>query len=383
MTALTRDLVRELAEFRPHQGWCLSCFLNLDPGVVPNVAERASHVTSLVDEARRSTSEPGQTLEHERAQSVRADVGRLEDFLEGDIERSGAHGLVVYASGADRFWREIPTPGVIEDCVHVGRWFVIWPLVLALDRDRELVIVAAGRDRGTIWRSRGGTTELVVDLSRDGQGQHDQGGWSQARYARSRDKDALDHLRHVAETLGRTIREGSASLLVIACAQEQRSTFESLLSPHVQRALLGWVTVAPHEAPQAIVEAAQPLLDARLEEARHTELERWRMERGHDGRAAASWEDCLAAAWAGSVESLLVDGTTRAAWACPRCDRGRIEPGRCPIDDVRLERVPGGALELALRGTVVNDGRIVTCRGPALADSGGVGAVLRFPVPHE
>ena len=32
-------------------------------------------------------------------------------------------------------------------------------------------------------------------------GQHDQGGWSQARHERSVDKDADDHLRRVAEML--------------------------------------------------------------------------------------------------------------------------------------------------------------------------------------
>lgn len=377
MAVLNEDYARSLAAFRPERGLCVSMFLGLDPHVVPTAAELDSHVSSLLKKAREAAESVPETIDRDRIQGVRKDVERIEEYLHG-LDRSGALGLALYASGLDDVWNEVRLSSSVEDSVHVSRTFMLAPLLASLERDRVLVLAAVGRDRGTLWRSRSGRIEPVTDLSRNGQGRHDQGGWSQARYQRSREREATDHLRGVAEAVGELIPQGSETLLVAACSEEQQPIFHALLAPHVQDALLGWASMEAHAGEDTLQSEAARLLDARLEAERKTILERWREERGQGGRAAEDWEDTIAAAWDGRIDTVVVDGRTQTAWECPRCGRGSAAPGACVLDGTRLEEAPNGALELLLHGTLVHGGHVRLASETELDDVLHVAALLRY-----
>ena len=379
MARLDEGIVRSLAAFRAERGLAVSCFLDLDPSVVPTPHELRAHVGSLVGEARRVAEEASGTLAHGDSQQLQRDVERIGSFLENELDRAGAHGIALFVSGAEDMWEEILLPRPVSDALHLGRSFVLAPLLESLERDREIVLAAVGRDRGTIWRSRGGQATVVEDRSRDGQGQHDQGGWSQSRYQRSVDREALGHMKDVAEAIGELVPQGSDTLLVVACAQEQRTTFEELLEPHVRDAMLGWADVEAHADVDAIQPHGERLLDERLASEREQLLESWREERGQrSGRAAASWEEALAAAWDGRVDSVLVDGRSREAWECPACGRGSPEAGTCVVDETRLEPARGGALELVIRGTLLHGGSVGFLPDEQLDETHGVAALLRY-----
>jgi peptide chain release factor subunit 1 len=370
------SLVRSLASFRPERGVCTSLFLDLDPSVVPTAADLGSHIRSIVDDARRRVDELSDELAHEEEVAAREDVDRALTFFEGDLDRSGAAGFALYVSGLDGAWHEVPLSTPVRDSAHIGRTFVLAPLLETLERDRELILAAVGRERGTVWRTRGGRTELLEDRTEEIGRRHDQGGWSQARLQRSVDEDALDHLRDVADILAQTIRPGSGALLLVACVEEQRPRFQALLAPHVLEALLGWTTVEAHAGEDALEPEAQRLLAVRLESERASLLERWR-EAGAD-RATASWADALEAAAYGAIDAALVDGRSCEAWICPTCDRGSPTPGSCPLDGTELVAALGGALELVIRGTIANAGQVR--RVETLEGTDGIAALLRFPV---
>ena len=379
MARLDVDLVRSLAAFRAERGLAVSCFLGLDPAAVPTASELETHLASLVGEARRLVQEAAGTLGHEDARHVREDVERIASFLEEEVDRAGARGVALFVSGADDVWEEVRLPLPVDDAVHLSTTFVLAPLLESLERDRELILAAVGRDRGTIWRSRSGRVREVEDRSRDGQGQHGQGGWSQARYARSLDREALEHMEDVAEAIGELIPQGSDAFLVVACAEEQRNAFEELLEPHVRDALLGWADVEAHADSDALLADAERLLDERLAREREQLLESWREERGQrSGRAAASWDEALAAAWDGRVESVLLDGRSHDAWECPTCGRGRAEAGACVVDETPLEPAHGGALELVVRATLLHGGSVRLLPGGQLDETDGVAALLRY-----
>ena len=175
-----------------------------------------------------------------------------------------------------------------------------------------------------------------------------------------------------------TIHPGSSALLMVACVEEQRSRFETLLAPHVRQALLGWTTTEAHAGEDALEPEAQRLLDARLESERASLLERWREARAYDDRAIATWAEALEAAADGAIDAALVDGRSREAWICPTCDRGSLTPGSCPLDGTEVVGAPGGALELVIRGTIANAGQVR--RVGTLEGSDGIAALLRFPV---
>jgi peptide chain release factor subunit 1 len=372
------SLARSLASFRPERGVCVSLFLDLDPSVVPTAKDLSSHVRSVVDDGRRRVDELSDELAHEQEVAAREDLDRALAFLEEDLDRSGAAGFALFISGFDDAWHEVPLSTPVRDAAHVGRTFVLVPLLESLERDRELILAAVGRERGTVWRSRSGRTELLEDRTEEIGRRHDQGGWSQARLQRSVDEDALDHLRDVAEVLAHTIQPGSGALLLVACVEEQRPKFEALLAPHVREALVGWSTVEAHAREDALEPEAQRLLAARLERERADLLERWREASANGDRAASTWAEAIEAAADGAVDVALVDGRSPEAWICPMCDRGSLTPGSCPLDGTELVVAAGGALELVVRGTIANAGQVR--RVETLPDTEGIAALLRFPV---
>jgi peptide chain release factor subunit 1 len=361
--------VRALATYRAARPAAISCYLDLDPSIVPTASELATHVTSIVDDLRRRS-------EHDT--QLRRDADAIASFLESDLERTGAHGLALFVSGADDRWSEIRLPRRLDDGLHIGRTFVVAPLLEFVERDRELIVAAVGRDRGTLWRLRDGEIGALEDLSRDGQGQHDQGGWSQARYQRARGEEARDHMQAVADEISRRIRQGSDTLLAVACAEEQRATFEEMLRPHVRTALVGFLELEKQDDAHALAPEAGRLLQARLAGERAELLERWREELGQgSGRAADSWDDALTAAWDGRVEAVLVDGRTADGYECTKCGRGYAQPGSCELDGTELQRALGGALELAVRGTLAHGGT-VRCMASGELDGPPVAALLRY-----
>jgi peptide chain release factor subunit 1 len=308
MERLDVELVRSLAAFRAQRP-AITCYLGLDPSVVPNDRALGTHVTSVVDEARSSGASD-------------ADASRIEHFLTRELDRDGVAGVGLFVSGEAEVSHEVALAQPVEDAVHVGRSFVIEPLLPELERRRDVLLVAVGRDRGSIWLVREGRPQEWDELSRDGQGQHDQGGWSQARYARARDKEALDHMRDVASAIATALPQGSARVLVVACLDEQRSTFEALLEPHVRDALIGWIDFEAHAHPDDLLPDVEQLLDEQIAREQNALVERWREERGQrSGRATDSWSATLAAAADGSIETLLLFDGDADALECPRCGR--------------------------------------------------------------
>jgi hypothetical protein len=372
------SLARSLASFRPERGVCVSLFLDLDPSVVPTANHLSSHVRSVVDDARRRVDELSDELAHGEEVAAREDLDRALAFLEEDLDRSGAAGFALYVSGLDDVWHEVPLLAPVRDAAYVGRTFVLAPLLDSLERDRELILAAVGRERGTVWRTRGGRTELLEDRTEEIGRRHDQGGWSQARLQRSVDEDALDHFRDVAEILAHTIQPGSGALLLVSCVEKQRPIFEALLVPHVREALIGWTTVEAHAGEDALVSEARRLLAARLESERADLLERWREASANGERATASWAVAIEAASDGAVDVALVDGRSLEAWICPTCHRGSLTPGSCPLDATELVAATGGALELVVRGTIATAGQ--ARRVEELPETDGIAALLRFPV---
>jgi hypothetical protein len=373
------ETARDLAGAGHGKGLCLSVFLDLDPSTVPTTSALATHVQSVVDDARRRAEALPPSIDHDRRMALREDVERVAAYLEREFDRSDARGKGIYASGLDDVWREVRLPAEVDDSVTVRSTFTLAPLLESIELDRELLLVAVSRERGAIWRRTVDEAALVDDLTEEIQSQHDQGGWSQANYERSRDKDALDHMRSVADAVGSIIEPGSAMLLAIACPLEERATFEAMLAPHVRAALLGWAAVEAHDDGTALAIQAEALLADRLHDEQRALIERWREAAGRGRQAASGWEDVVASAWAGAVDTLLVDGATRDAWECPICGRGSMSPGACVVDGASLERSEHGALDLALHGTLLHGGDVRLVEDDSVSHVEGAAALLRFP----
>ena len=376
---VTWDGLRELAEFQAEKGCAISLYVNLDPSTAPTAGDADARFSSLLNEGERRAEANSRGLTHEQRQGLKKDFARIRDFFENDFDRDGAHGLAVFTAGLDNVWRPRTLIESVPDGVRVGRDFHLAPLVPLVGRGEGAIVVVAGRERGELYRLRSGRLDEVADRSDEVPGQHDQGGWAQARFQRHIEKLVGEHLREVAEELDRRARRMRSPKLIIVSSEETRAELEELLAKETKSAVIGWTSAEAHAGPSELLALTSPF----LEQARATEetnvVERWREEAGRGGRAASGWAETLEAASDARVDVLLYqDNAQHEAWQCPACGRLSASRGQCPLDGTETERCEDG-LDPTVHQTLANGGTVQPLSSRRDLDPvEGVGALLRF-----
>jgi peptide chain release factor subunit 1 len=370
------EQLRELASFRAEHGCAITLFLNLDPSEVPTARDAQTRMNALLSTAEKSDRSE---LTHDQREGLKADFARIERWFDDDFNRDGAWGLAIFAAGLDNFWSTVPLPAAVSDVVKVGREFVLAPLVPLVARADGTIVAVVGREQGQVFRLRAGRLHPIADHTEEQPGQHDQGGWSQARYQRHIDKLVQEHLKEVAEELDRSRKRMRAPKIVLVCAEEMRGEFVDELSKEARDALIGFAQAEAHAGPPELLEAVRPVLEQAQAKDELEVIERWREEAGRNGRAASGWERTLEAASDGRVEVLLAqEGSDRPAFRCPACGRAATTGGSCPLDGTRLEPYDAG-LDLAVRQTLAHGGAVWAIRHhDDLAPVEGIGALLRY-----
>src|SRR2546423_3093034 len=231
---VTWEGLRDLATFRAENGCAISLYLDLDPSVSPTAGDVDSRVNALLEQILRSEMANRAQLTHEQKQGLRDDVARLRAFFESDFSREGARGYAVYCAGLDNVWQPLPLSERVPDLVKVGRMFYLAPLVPLIGRGDGVLVAFVGRERGDLYRLRGGRLEELANEFDEQPGRHDQGGWSQARYQRHIEKLVQDHLKDVAGTLERSLRRLRRPRVVVVASEETRAELEEELSREVK-----------------------------------------------------------------------------------------------------------------------------------------------------
>ena len=337
---LTWTTLRELAGFRSEGGCAISLYLDLDPADSPTPTAVDTRVNSLLSEAEKRVEARHDELTHSEREGLKRDFARIREFFDNEFNREGARGLAVFVSGD--FFRPLPVAGSVPDDVHVGRSFQLAPLAQLVGRDDGAIVAFIGRERGQVFRLRAGRLEEVVDRTEDQPGRHDQGGWSQARYARHIEKLVAEHLKDVAAELDRAVRRLHTPKVVVVGSEETRSEFLDALPHEVKSVVVGTTEAEAHAGPNELLEVVQPLLEEAEAADEHEALERWREGAGTNGRAASGWAETLTAASDARVDVLLhQEGADKPAHECPQCGRASLEGGRVPArrHDARAARL--------------------------------------------
>jgi peptide chain release factor subunit 1 len=373
---VTWSLLRELANFRAEKGCATSLYLNLDPSEVPTAGDVQTRMNALLNAAEKTDRKD---LTHEQRGALKADFARIARWFDDDFERGGAQAVAVFAAGLDNFWTTMALPEPVPDRFKVGRDFFLAPLVPVVARADGTIVAVIGREQGHLYRLEAGRLQEIGDHFEEQPGQHDQGGWSQARYQRHIEKLVQEHLKDVAEVLDRSRRRLQVPKIVLVCSEEMRSEFTDALSADVREAVVGWAPAESHAGPAQLLHAVTPVL-AKAESQDEAEvLGRWREEAGRSARASSGWHQTLEAASDGRVELLLFqEGVDHPAFRCPACGRAAAAGGSCPLDGTTLEETDAG-LDLAVHQTLVHGGAVWAIRHQQdLAPVEGIGALLRF-----
>jgi peptide chain release factor subunit 1 len=379
VAGITWEQLRELAAFRAENGCAVSLYVNLDPSEAPTAADVETRVNSQLAEAERLADERKASATHDQREGLKADINRIRRWFDDGFDRhGGVRGVAAFAASLDNLWSTLALPDSVPDDVKIANELYLAPLTPHVGREGALV-AAVGRERGEVFRLRGGALVEIADESKDVPGRHDQGGWSQARYERHIENIVEQHLREVADILDACVRRLRGVPIVLVGAEEIRSEFEALLSKEARDSVAGWATAEAHADGKRLLEAVRPALDEWWRTREEALLERWREEAGKNGRAAAGWEQTLEAVSDGRVELLLVqDGVDRPAYECPQCGRAQTTNGSCPLDGTTMVSRENG-VDLAVHRTLAHGGTIHVIRDRQdLEPVGGVAALLRF-----
>jgi peptide subunit release factor 1 (eRF1) len=359
----------------------ISLYLDLDPERFATPPARASQIRSLLDEATRDV-ERLDGLAHEEKVGLREDLKRIDSFLSSpEAPFKGARSLALFCSSADGLFEPIQLTRPVPARVAIEQVAYVEPMIEAVERRRWLVALVNRRSARLL---AGSPDQLRESERREDEvpGRHDQGGWSQANYERSIEKDAMDHLRAVAEIVNRRTREERFDRIAVGGPQEVVARFAELLADQVSDRLAPeTIDVDIASATEAQVRSAVEqivLADERRDEA--DTLDRLESGLGSGNRAAAGIADTLAALNERRVQVLLLSGGFDGdGWRCPSCELLMVQAdSRCPADATELQRIDH-LREAVVEAAVFQDADVRVIRHhPEREPREGIGALLRF-----
>lgn len=380
--SVSADPARRLIEHRTGHP-IISLYLDLDPERFATAPARSAQIRSLIDQAARELDAMN-GLSHDERVTLRADLQRLDSYLSSrEPPFQGAHALGVFCSGQDDLFEVLQLPRPTAGRVVIGRSPYVEPLVEVIQQRRWLIALVS-RGAGRVLGGPVDRLEQHANFDEYVHGQHQQGGWSQAHYERSIEKDTDDHLRRVAEGVNQRFREERFHRVALGGPVEIVPRMEAHLSAEVKACLApGRIEVDLSSANDDEIRGA--LAKLVLDDEKRCErdaLDRLAAGVGSGGRGVGGPEDTLEALNERRVQTLLLEpGFDRRGTRCQSCGLLMLEApegGRCPADGgalEELEHVREAAIEAALaQGAEV----MVVRHHPDLGPFQGVGAILRF-----
>jgi peptide chain release factor subunit 1 len=375
--SLSRGRLRRLADVHPDRGRVLSVFMNLDPSELPTPAARSSAVTSILTEAARRVDDAGE-LDHEARRALRTDLERVREVLNGDVAADGARGVAVFACEPEDLLEVVALRRPVESRVVLDDAPYVEPLVHAGAAERWCVVLA-NRRVARLFTGTGdqlGETDRIAD---DVHRRHEKGGWSQANYQRSVEKEVLDHVAHTADVAFELYKRRGFDRLLVGAPDELVGDLEAKLHPYLRERLVGRVSCDIENASDEQVRACAGEKIEEFARGREREaLERLAQGVGSGGRGAAGLSEVLAALNEARVEMLLV---ARGLDAVGLCDpaTGLLYASPEDVPDGATAAPVADVVEKAIEKAIEQSAEVIGIRfHEDLGPLGGIGAVLRY-----
>jgi peptide chain release factor subunit 1 len=376
-TTITRDRLRRLADVKPERGRVLSVILNLDPTEFATPPARSTAVTSVLTEAAHRVEE-ADGLDHEERGALKEDVERVrEALMASDIAQNGTRAVAVYACKPADLLEVVRINRPVESAVVLDRKPYLEPLVAEAHEERWCVLLV-NRRNARFFVGDGGGLEETDRIEDDVHRQHDQGGWSQANYQRSVEKEKVDHLVHVGEVAFSAYKHRGFDRLLVGAPDELVNELEQKLHPYLRERIAARLHL---DVENSSIEDVRSAAGAAIEDWRQR-CERDALDRltegvGRGGRGAAGLAAVLQALNEQRVDTLLVAENFRSAGGRDP-ETGMLHAGDHGPAGNELERCEN-IVEPAIEKAIEQSARVIKVRyHDDLGPLGGIGAVLRY-----
>jgi peptide chain release factor subunit 1 len=374
---ITRDLVRRLADVHPERGRVLSVFLNLDPAQFATPAARSTAISSVLTEAAHRVDE-AEGLDHDEREALKTDVERVREALQaGDIAQNGTRAVAVYACSPADLLEVVRLRRPVESTVVLDRAPYVEPLMADAAAERWCVVLA-NRRNARFFVGDGHGLEETDRVEDDVHSQHDQGGWSQARYQRGVEKEKDDHLVHVADVAFAAYKARGFDRLLIGAPDELVNELKAKLHPYLRERIVGRLQIdVENSNVDDVRSAAAAAIEDWTRRCERTALDRLTEGVGRGGRGAAGLAAVLEALNEQRVEILLVAEGFRSPGGRDE-QTAMLYPGDHGPEDQELERCEN-IVEPAIEKAIEQSAKVLqVSHHDDLGPLGGIGAVLRY-----
>ena len=267
--------------------------------------------------------------------------------------------------------RPVDSGVVLERSPHVE------PLIAESASERWCVVLA-NRRNARLFVGDGGGLEETDRVEDDVHSQHDQGGWSQARYQRGVEKEKDDHLVHVADVAFAAYQRQGFDRLLIGAPDELVGELEAKLHPYLRERIVGRLHLdVENSATEDVRAATETAIESWTQRCEREALDRLTEGVGRGGRGAAGLAAVLAALNEQRVEILLVADGFRSPGGRDAAT-GMLHAGDHGPQDQELQRCEN-VVETAIEKAIEQSAKVIKVRHhDDLGPLGGIGAVLRY-----
>jgi peptide chain release factor subunit 1 len=344
---ITRGRLRRLTDVHPARGRVLSVFLNLDPTEFATPAARSTAITSVMTEAAHRV-EQADELTHEEREALKADLERVRQALSAsDIAGNGTRAVAVYACGPEKLLEVVALRRSVESGAVVDRTPHVEPLVADADHERWCVVLV-NRRNARFFVGDPHDLEETDRVEDDVHRQHDQGGWSQANYQRSVEKEKADHLVRVAEVAFGAYKRRGFDRLLVGAPEELVRELEHKLHPYLRERIAGRLHLdVDNSSLEDVRGAAKQAIEDWARRCERQELDRLIEGVGRGGRGVAGRKDVQAALDEARVAVLLVAEGFEGAE--PEIEKAIEQSARVIVVRHHDDLVPLGGIGAVLR----------------------------------
>jgi peptide chain release factor subunit 1 len=381
---ISRTELQRIGEHQHDAGQVLSVYLPLSPD---GTSDHNIEVKNLL----RNASE---TYERQRGEplpdEMQAVLEEIRTLVRDDAGKFG-RGMAVFATPDAGIVEQLSVPGTVNPVATFDDHADIAPLIGFVEDYQPYCLCLISRDHARLFLGQLGEIEEHTELKDDEvPGQHDQGGWSQARYERHIEDHVHRHFKRVADVLFRLPEEHPYDVLILAGPEEVVAGFKDVLHPYVRERYIGDVRLLMEANINDVHEHASDV------------LEKWIVKRKRDLLASIQEEalsrdlgvqgltETLAALQRGQIMNLVIDSQVSSSGViCNDCGALSISvspDGGCPFCGGSIREVDNIIPTMITRayeqGASVSIIEVEEQR-ELLASLGGVAALLRFKVEQQ
>jgi len=376
---ITRENIRELANFESGEGCAISFFYQPAPPKDRSHREEAILLKDLVRDALREAEKQG------RNGCAKADLERILDIAEHMHGNSG-RAKAIFASTKNDFWREFDLPPRLAGtCVFVNKHFHLRPLTAIADVMPRLLIVLVDRTKARffeLWMDEIHEREnerMSNEITRRGRSDGFNG-YEAGHAERHIGNEAMHFYKEVAERMT-ALYEAGFERFVIGCRDETWPEIEPYLHSYIKQRFVGHFPIDPATATGAQVREQADRLYDEFRMNRRAGLVREAMgQEKRNSRGAVGLKKVLDALEKGEIQTLLIAKTFSAPAAeCTHC--GHIDvnmSATCSACGRQTQELDDVADRLLANAVKSNIEIIHMHDDPAFASTGGIAALLRF-----